>query len=63
MTHTPTVPEPAPGTYVPIEMPPLDAPAGPDQPPEVDQPPPAEPAIPVQEPGFHVPVQATSREN
>lgn len=63
MNHTPSVPEPAPGTYIPTEMPPLDAPSGPDQPPEIDPPPPAEPTIPIREPGSHVPVRAASAEN
>ncbi len=58
MYHTPSVPEPAPGTYIPTEIPPLGAPSGPDQPPEIDQPPPAQPTIPIRDPGFGVPVQA-----
>lgn len=63
MNHTPSVPEPAPGIYIPTEIPPLDAPLGPDQPPEIDQPPPAEPTIPIREPGSHVPVRAASPKN
>ncbi len=60
MNQTPSVPEPAPGTYIPTEIPPLNVPPGPDQPPEIE-PPPAEPAIPIREPGTHIPVQAESR--
>jgi hypothetical protein len=61
MNQTPSVPEPAPGTYIPTEMPPLDVPQGPDQPIEIDQPPPTEPSIPIREPGIHVPARAAWR--
>lgn len=61
MNQTPSVPEPAPGTYIPTEIPPLNVPPGPDQPPEIEEPPPAVPAIPIREPGIHIPAQAESR--
>ena len=63
MNHTSSVPEPAPGTYIPSEVPPLDTPLGPDQPPEIEQPPPAQPTIPIREPGYHLPARAASPEN
>ena len=59
MDQTPSVPEPAPGIYIPTEIPPLNVPPGPDQPPEVDEPPPSEPMIPIREPATHVPAQAS----
>lgn len=58
MNQTPSVPEPAPGIYIPVEIPPTNVPPGPDQPPEIDAPPPAEPAIPIREPGIVFPVRA-----
>jgi hypothetical protein len=58
MDQTPSVPEPAPGIYIPPEIPPLNVPPGPDQTPEVE-PPPDEPTIPIREPGTHVPAQAS----
>lgn len=53
-----SVPPPAPGTYIPNEVDPIQVPPGPDQPPEIDEPPPSEPVIPVREPGRHLPAQA-----
>ena len=58
MIHSQSVPQPAPGTYIPKEIDPLQVPPGPDQPPEVNEPPPAAPALPIREPGTHVPAQA-----
>jgi hypothetical protein len=58
MKQTSSVPQPAPGTYIPTEIPPLDLPQGPDQPNEIDEPPLAEPTIPIREPGTHVPARA-----
>ena len=63
MNHTPSVPEPTPGTYIPTEMPPLDVPPGPNNPPEIDPPPQLEPVIPISEPVTHVPVRAASPED
>ena len=63
MDQTPSVPEPAPGTYIPTEIPPLDVPPGPDQPPEIDEPPIVEPTIPIREPGIHIPARAASRKD
>jgi hypothetical protein len=57
MDQTPSVPEPTPG-IIPPEIPPLNVPPGDNPPPEVE-PPPDEPAIPIREPGTHVPAQAT----
>lgn len=58
VAHVP-VPPPAapPGTYVPNEVPPLIVPPGPGTPPEVQEPP-AEPTLPIREPGTSTPPQA-----
>lgn len=52
------VPPPAPGTYVPNEVPPITVPTEPGPPPEVDDPTPAEPIIPIREPAINTPPQA-----
>lgn len=60
--HVP-VPQPspgAPGIYVPNEVPPLIVPPGPGTPPEVTDPPPPEPTLPIREPGTNTPPQAVS---
>lgn len=59
--HVP-VPQPSPGTptYVPNEIPPLIVPPEPDAPPEVTDPPPAEPTLPIREPATNVPPQAST---
>ena len=62
MDQTPSVPEPAPGTYIPTEIPPLNVPPGPDQRPEIDEPPLEEPIIPIREPVRHMPARAVARE-
>ena len=62
MDQTPSVPEPAPDTYVPTEIPPMEVPPGPDQQPEIDEPPLEEPIIPIREPGRRMPASAVARE-
>lgn len=56
--HVP-VPQPSPGTpiKVPDEAPPLIIPPEPGTPPEITDPP-AEPTLPIREPGTHAPPQA-----
>lgn len=51
---------PEPGTQIPPEMPPPVMPPmpGPGGPPEIIEPPPTEPTIPVREPGKVTPLQA-----
>ena len=58
MIRSQSVPEPAPDTYIPNEVDPIRMPPWPDQPPEIDEPPPAEPVLPIREPGRHLPAQA-----
>ena len=53
-----TVPQPSPGTYVPIEIPSPIVPPEPGGYPEIEDPTPTEPIIPVREPGTHSPAQA-----
>ena len=59
--HVP-VPSPSPatdpGTYVPTEMPPIIVPPEPGLPPEVEDPQPTEPTLPIREPATHTPPQA-----
>jgi hypothetical protein len=57
--HVP-VPQPSPGApiYVPNEVPPLNVPPEPGAPPEVTDPPPSEPTLPIREPATNVPPQA-----
>ncbi|MEO7885297.1 MAG: hypothetical protein ABI893_04875 [Polaromonas sp.] len=60
--HVP-VPQPSPGApdiYVPNEVPPLVVPPAPGFPPEVTDPPPPEPTLPIREPATNVPPQAVS---
>ena len=60
MIENSSVPQPAPGIYIPGQAPPMDLPLGPDEPPEVDEPPLMEPTIPVREPGTRSPAQASA---
>jgi hypothetical protein len=53
-----TVPQPVPGTYIPIEIPTPVMPPEPGPPPEVEDPTPTEPMVPVREPGTISPPQA-----
>lgn len=53
-----TVPQPTPGTYIPIEIPAPVVPPEPGPPPEIDDPTPTEPTVPVREPGTISPPQA-----
>ena len=54
-----SIPTPGPGTYIPPEVPPINVPPSPDiPPPEVTDPQPAEPTLPVREPGTVSPPQA-----
>lgn len=52
-----SVPQPSPGAPTPIEVPPVEAPPDQTPPPEIDEPP-AEPRIPVREPGVTTPARA-----
>lgn len=56
-----TVPQPAPGApgiHIPEEMPPLIVPPEPGLPPEINDPVPPEPKLPIREPGTRSPPQA-----
>ena len=55
---SPTTPMPEPGTYIPNEVPLTDLPPGPSAPPEVNDPNPSEPTIPIREPAVSTPLQA-----
>ena len=60
MIENSSVPQPAPGIYIPGEVPPMGLALGPDEPPEVDEPPLMEPTIPVREPGTRSPARASA---
>jgi hypothetical protein len=60
--HVP-VPQPppgAPGIHVPNEVPPLIIPPEPGTAPEITDPPPPEPTLPIREPATNVPPQAVA---
>ena len=54
-----SVPQPSPGTPMPIEIPPVEAPPDQAPPPEIDEPL-TEPSIPVREPGVTTPARAVT---
>lgn len=54
-----SIPQPSPGAPMPIEVPPVEAPPDQAPPPEIDEPP-AEPSIPVREPGVTTPARAVT---
>jgi Wiskott-Aldrich syndrome protein len=57
MTRLTCATEPDPGTQIPPEMPPPVMPPVPDAPPEIHEPQPTEPTLPVREPGRVIPAQ------
>ena len=57
-TPQPSPGTPEPGTYIPNEVPQIDVPPGPSAPPEINDPQPTEPTLPIREPATNTPPQA-----